>query len=93
METHPRTCQKSAYCGRKGCVWLVLTDVLLRYSYRQSRRALDEYAARSFQRAEKAQKEGNFDQEIVPVFIEKDGKTIEVKRDDGIRAGTTAEVS
>lgn len=26
------------------------------------------------------------------MFIDKDGKTIEVKRDDGIRAGTTAEV-
>lgn len=62
-----------------------------------SRRAHDEFAARSFQKAERAQKAGWFDEEIVPVRTKvKDPKTGEVKdivvdRDDGIRYGTTVE--
>ncbi|KAI9471185.1 3-ketoacyl-CoA thiolase with broad chain length specificity [Coemansia sp. RSA 990] len=56
----------------------------------------DAFAALSHQRAEKAQKEGLFDAEIYPVktkIVDKDGneKEIVVSRDDGVRAGTTAE--
>ena len=56
-----------------------------------------EFAASSFQKAEKAQKAGWFEDEIVPVKTTiKDPKTGDVKeivvdRDDGIRYGTTAE--
>lgn len=62
-----------------------------------SREKHDFYAATSFQRAERAQKAGWFEDEIVPVeTIQKDPKTGEEKKviitqDDGIRYGTTQE--
>ncbi|KFX98139.1 hypothetical protein O988_04502 [Pseudogymnoascus sp. VKM F-3808] len=62
-----------------------------------SRQAMDQFAAESYQKAEKAQKEGWFDDEITPIKVTiKDPKTGEVKqvtisKDDGIRYGTTAE--
>jgi acetyl-CoA acyltransferase 1 len=62
-----------------------------------ARQLLDEFAARSYQKAEKAQRAGWFDDEIVAVSTRlKDAKTGEVKdivvdRDDGIRYGTTAD--
>uniref|UniRef100_A0A093V771 acetyl-CoA C-acyltransferase n=1 Tax=Talaromyces marneffei PM1 TaxID=1077442 RepID=A0A093V771_TALMA len=46
-----------------------------------SRAQMDEFAALSFQKAEKAQKAGWFKDEIIPIR----------QRDDGIRYGTTAE--
>ncbi|KAL7914095.1 Thiolase, C-terminal domain-containing protein [Trichoderma velutinum] len=57
---------------------------------------MDKYAAESFQRAEKAQKAGLFDDEIVPITTQVKDKNGELKQvtltqDDGIRAGTTAE--
>jgi acetyl-CoA acyltransferase 1 len=57
----------------------------------------DFYAATSYQRAEKAQKSGWFEDEIVPVETTiKDPKTgqetkVTVNKDDGIRYGTTTE--
>ncbi|KAJ9261167.1 hypothetical protein DTO207G8_317 [Paecilomyces variotii] len=62
-----------------------------------SREQMDAFAAKSFQKAERAQKAGWFDEEIVPVRTKvKDPKTGEVKevvvnRDDGVRYGTTPE--
>lgn len=62
-----------------------------------SREAMDAFAASSFQKAEKAQKEGWVADEIVPISVQvKDSKTGEVSdvivdRDDGVRYGTTAE--
>ncbi|KAG8805058.1 hypothetical protein FRC17_005751 [Serendipita sp. 399] len=62
-----------------------------------SREEMDEYAALSFQRASKAQKEGIFKSEIVPLeAYQVDPSTgqrvkIIVSEDDGIRHGTTAE--
>lgn len=62
-----------------------------------TRQLQDAYAAKSYQKAEHAQKAGWFDDEIVPVRTKvKDPKTGEIKevvvdRDDGIRYGTTAE--
>lgn len=61
-----------------------------------TRDEMDDWAARSFQRAERAQKAGIFDREIVPftAFI-KDASGARVKvvltKDDGIRYGTTKE--
>ena len=53
----------------------------------------DEFAARSHQRAAAAQKNGLFDEEIVPVQVpERRGDPIEVREDEGIRGDTTAEV-
>jgi acetyl-CoA acyltransferase 1 len=61
-----------------------------------TREEMDKYAAESFQRAERAQNAGLFDDEIVPfktTFQAPDGKwsEITVTKDDGIRPGTTAE--
>ncbi|KAJ5907652.1 hypothetical protein N7495_000334 [Penicillium taxi] len=62
-----------------------------------TREQLDKFAAGSFQKAERAQKAGWFEDEIVPVKTQiKDPKTGEIKdivvdQDDGIRYGTTAE--
>jgi acetyl-CoA acyltransferase 1 len=61
------------------------------------RDAQDAFAAASYQKAEKAQKEGLFKDEITPLKVKvEDPKTGEIKevvvdRDDGIRAGMTVE--
>ncbi|KAF2460392.1 Thiolase, N-terminal domain-containing protein [Lineolata rhizophorae] len=62
-----------------------------------SREAQDAFAAHSFQKAERAQKQGLFDAEIAPVTVRlTDPETDEVREvtvsaDDGIRAGMTAQ--
>lgn len=62
-----------------------------------SRAQQDVYAAESFRRAEAAQKEGWFDDEIVPITTRvKDPKTgeeksVTVSKDDGVRYGTTVD--
>lgn len=62
-----------------------------------SRASQDAFAAASYQKAVKAQKEGLFDQEIYPLTVKwEDPKTekvreITVARDDGVREGITAE--
>lgn len=61
-----------------------------------TRQEMDKYAAESFQRAEKAQKAGLFDEEIVPITTKiKDAQgnlqEVTLTKDDGIRPGTTAE--
>jgi acetyl-CoA C-acetyltransferase len=58
-----------------------------------TRAAQDEFAARSHQRAAAAQKNGLYDEEIVPVQIpQRRGDPIEFRDDEGIRGDTTAEV-
>ena len=61
-----------------------------------TREKMDEYAAESFQRAERAQKAGWFDDEIVPIKAkvqvgEDEFKEVTVTKDEGIRPGTTKE--
>lgn len=61
-----------------------------------TREEMDKYAAESFQRAETAQKQGWFDDEIVPIKTKVKGpdgveKEVVLTRDEGIRPGTTAE--
>ncbi len=52
----------------------------------------DEFSARSHQRAAEAQKNGLFDEEIVPVEIpQRKGDPVVFATDEGIRADTTAE--
>lgn len=61
------------------------------------RAAQDKFAAASYQKALKAQAEGLFDQEIVPLTVKfedpKSGETkeITVSKDDGVRPGITPE--
>ncbi len=57
-----------------------------------SREEQDEFAARSHQRAAAAQKNGLFDEEIVPVQVpQRRGDPVELRDDESIRADTTAE--
>ena len=56
-----------------------------------SREELDEFALNSQLKAEKAQKSGAFDDEIVPVMVKKKKEMIEFKVDEGPRAGSTIE--
>ena len=56
-----------------------------------TREQLDEFAASSQQKAVAAQEAGGFDKEIVPVEVKKKKETILVSKDEGPRAGTTAE--
>ena len=57
-----------------------------------AREPQDEMAAKSHERAAKAQKDGLFDNEITPVEVpQRKGDPLVVKEDEGIRAGTTVE--
>lgn len=57
-----------------------------------TREELDRWGARSHQLAEKAQREGFFKGEILPIEVEQaDGTTMVVDRDQAIREGTTLE--
>ncbi|MDD3747716.1 MAG: acetyl-CoA C-acetyltransferase [Anaerostipes sp.] len=56
-----------------------------------TREQLDEFAATSQQKAVAAQEAGKFDEEIVPVEVKSRKATVVVNKDEGPRAGTTAE--
>jgi acetyl-CoA acyltransferase len=57
-----------------------------------SRSQLDEFSLESHRRALKAQEEGRFDSEIMPLEVTlEDGSTIVVKQDEGPRKGTSIE--
>ncbi len=57
-----------------------------------TREEQDEFSARSHQKAAQAQKNGIFDEEIVPVEVpQRRGDPIVITQDEGIRADTTAE--
>lgn len=56
-----------------------------------TREELDEFSAISQQKAEKAQNEGRFDAEIVPVSVKVKKQVVEFKKDEGPRPGTTVE--
>jgi len=60
--------------------------------YKVTRQAQDAFAAKSFEKASAAQKNGWFKSEIVSVNVKKDdGSTNLVEHDDGIRAGVSPE--
>ena len=59
--------------------------------YGLTREELDEFAANSQQKTEKAQNEGKFDDEIVPVPVKVKKEIVEFKKDEGPRAGSTVE--
>ncbi len=56
-----------------------------------TREELDEFAANSQQKCERAQAEGKFDEEIVPVEVKVKKETVLFKKDEGPRAGVTKE--
>nr|WHW29263.1 putative steroid 3-ketoacyl-CoA thiolase [uncultured bacterium] len=59
--------------------------------YGITREDLDAFGAESQRRAAQATSEGRFENEIIPVPVEVDGKTVMMTRDEGIREGSTAE--
>ncbi len=59
--------------------------------YGITREELDEFAANSQQKCEKAMAEGKFKDEIVPVEIKKKKETVVFDTDEGPRKGVTAE--
>lgn len=59
--------------------------------YGLTREMQDEFAACSQQKCEKAQAEGRFDNEIVPVPVKVKKETVMFAKDEGPRAGVTAE--
>ncbi|MFW9991694.1 MAG: thiolase family protein [Candidatus Odinarchaeota archaeon] len=65
------------------------TGEIVAERYNISREEMDTFALRSHQRAFKAQEEGKFDKEIVPVEIPGKRGTITVVKDEGIRPDTS----
>ena len=62
-------------------------------AYKVGRAAQDDYAARSHQKAARAQADGAFADEILPIAIpQKKGDKVVVDRDEGVRPDTTAEI-
>ncbi|KAF9901626.1 3-ketoacyl-CoA thiolase with broad chain length specificity, partial [Lobosporangium transversale] len=91
-EKIPDACDAAADCQLP----MGITSENVASEFNVTRQKQDEFAALSFAKASKAQAEGKFDSEIVPVkTIIKDAegneKEITVSKDDGIRADTTLE--
>lgn len=59
--------------------------------WKLTREELDEFSVNSQNKAVAAQESGAFDKEIVPVMVKKKKETIEFKKDEGPRPGTTME--
>ncbi|MBR0599360.1 thiolase family protein [Sinanaerobacter chloroacetimidivorans] len=60
--------------------------------YHISRQMQDEFAVESHRRAAKAQEEGKFDDEIIPIeAVNDENETFIFRKDEGVRAETTAE--
>jgi len=70
---------------------MMITAENVAEKYGLTREELDEFAANSQQKCEKAIAEGKFKDEIVPVEVKSKKKTIIVDTDEGPRAGTTKE--
>lgn len=85
-------CQSAADC----LIPMGITSENVAADFKVSRQKQDEFAASSHTKAVEAQKNGWFNEEIVPVKAtveDKEGNetTVVVDKDDGIRPGTTAE--
>ncbi|WP_198968721.1 acetyl-CoA C-acetyltransferase [Xylophilus sp. ASV27] len=71
---------------------MIETAETLAREYQISREDADRFAARSHQRAARAQAAGLFEGEIVPVPVpQRKGEPLMVSRDEGVRGDTTAE--
>ncbi|KAF9392944.1 3-ketoacyl-CoA thiolase with broad chain length specificity [Podila verticillata] len=91
-EKIPASCEAAEDCNLP----MGMTSENVATEYNVDRKKQDAFAALSYQKAAKAQKEGKFDSEIVAVktiIKDKEGneKEIIVSKDEGIREGTTAE--
>ncbi|MFV0466568.1 MAG: acetyl-CoA C-acetyltransferase [Lachnospiraceae bacterium] len=70
---------------------MMITAENLCDKYELTREELDQFAADSQNKAEKAIAEGRFDDEIVPVPVKVKKETVLFTKDEGPRAGVTAE--
>ncbi|KAG0272049.1 3-ketoacyl-CoA thiolase with broad chain length specificity [Linnemannia exigua] len=91
-EKIPAASQAAADCNLP----MGITSENVASDYNINRQRQDAFSARSFQKAAKAQKEGRFTSEIIPVrttILDADGnpKEIVVSQDDGVRDGVTEE--
>lgn len=68
-----------------------LTGEHVAKKFRIGRKDADEFAYRSHRRAARASEDGDFDHEIVKVEYRKEGKVLELARDECIRGDTTME--
>jgi acetyl-CoA C-acetyltransferase len=68
-----------------------ITGERIAKKFKVTRRQADEYALESHSRAAKAQKAGNFRDEIVEVEVEREGRKARFALDECIRADTTLE--
>jgi acetyl-CoA acyltransferase len=64
---------------------------MLAERYKLSRECLDQYSLESHRRAARATEQGWFCREILPLPVETEQGTVNVSRDEGIRADTTLE--
>jgi acetyl-CoA acyltransferase 1 len=92
--------KKSPVKAARDCVMSMgLTAENVAERYGVGRRDQDEFAAESHRKADKAQKEGLFDEEIIPVTtrwrpdpeVPENVEEITVTKDDGIRPGSNAD--
>jgi acetyl-CoA C-acetyltransferase len=70
---------------------MMMTGEIVAERFNVSREEADAFAYASQKKALNATEEGHFREEIVPLDIMKDGKQIEVSRDEGLRPDTTFE--
>ena len=71
------------------CILLPAENVAKQWNL--TRKEQDNFASQSQNKCENAQKNGAFDEEIVPVMVPSRGGPIEVKKDEFPRSGCTAE--
>ncbi|MFW6085099.1 MAG: acetyl-CoA C-acetyltransferase [Gemmatimonadota bacterium] len=76
-----------SYCGSS----MAETAEKLGEEYEIDREAVDAYALRSQQRAKEAWDAGKFDEEVVPVPVQRKGEEVEFARDEHMRPDTTLE--
>lgn len=80
------------YCAFDACAMGLGTERYAEADATITRLAMDTFSASSHERAANAQKDGRFDDEIVPVSVpQRKGDPLVIDADEGIRPGTTAE--
>ncbi|MBX3565567.1 MAG: acetyl-CoA C-acyltransferase [Sphingomonas sp.] len=100
----PKPYQNASVLGRQPLAYMSMIETaeVVAERYGISREAQDAFSAMSQQRAAAGLAAGAFDEEIVPITVEKalfdkegnrtGSETVTITRDEGIRAGTTTEV-
>src|SRR5262249_39759719 len=76
---------KDSYCG----FFMAQTSDNLARKYGVTRQQQDEYALRSHERANQANTNGRFAQEVVPIEVKQGKKAVRVDKDDHLFPGTS----